>query len=186
MERDPNQLLREFFAVMSNEYRLRMIGRMMAQPQTSTELAVALDLTTKEALEHLAALRNLGLVSMDAATNGETCYAFNPQALYAMNRKVLSREALPTPVDHLPDEARKALLPFFEGQRLTSLPSGKKLQLLIDWLVTQFEPGVRYNERQVNEIITRYHEDYATLRRALVDARLMARDHGEYWRTEPA
>lgn len=184
MDRDPNDLLREFFAVMSNEYRLRMAGLMMVHPQTSTELAVALDLTTKEALEHLAALRQLGLVTVAVRASDETCYCFDTQALAAMNRQVLSREALPTPVDHLPDDTRKALLPFFEGQRLTALPSGKKFRLLIGWLATQFEPGVRYNERQVNEKILRYHEDYATLRRALIDAQLMVRDHGVYWRTE--
>jgi hypothetical protein len=183
MERDPNQLLREFFTVMGNEYRLRMAGQLMTKPQTSTELAAAFGLKPQAVLEHIAAMRHLGLVSAETREGSDTCYRFNTQALYDLNRTLLSRQAQPTPVDHLPDETRKALLPFFQGQRLVSLPSGKKFHLLIGWLATQFEQGVRYNERQVNEIISRYHEDYATLRRALIDARLMERDHGEYWRT---
>jgi hypothetical protein len=40
----------------------------------------------------------------------------------------------------------------------------------------------RYPEREVNEIISRHHPDYASLRRALVDHGLMARDAGTYWR----
>ena len=129
-------------------------------------------------------MRELGLLNT-AQRDQQTHYRFNTQALYEMNRTLLSREILPSPIDNLPDEAaRKALRPFFEGQRLTTLPMGAKFEMLIRWLVTQFDTGVRYNERQINEIITRYHEDYATLRRAMVDAGLMERDHGVYWRVE--
>jgi hypothetical protein len=47
--------------------------------------------------------------------------------------------------------------------------------------VAQFDPGRRYAEREVNEIISRTHDDYATLRRELVDARLLARERDVYW-----
>jgi hypothetical protein len=41
---------------------------------------------------------------------------------------------------------------------------------------------VQYSEKQVNEILGRFHEDTAMLRRGLVEAKMMARDHGVYWR----
>jgi len=52
-------------------------------------------------------------------------------------------------------------------------------------VVKAFEPDVRYSEQRVNEILTRFHEDIATLRRELVGYGLMNRDGGgrEYWRT---
>ena len=34
----------------------------------------------------------------------------------------------------------------------------------------------------MNEILSRYNEDYATLRRELVDFKFMAREKGVYWR----
>ena len=42
----------------------------------------------------------------------------------------------------------------------------------------------KYNEKKVNEILGRYHEDTATLRRELVGSKLMKREGGggEYWR----
>jgi hypothetical protein len=167
---------------MGNEYRLRIAGLLMTQKQTTAELADTLGLKQAAVLEHLAMLRHFGLLNTETRDQ-QTCYRFNTQTLYDLNRTLLSREALPTPIDNLPDEAvRKALLPFFEGQRLTALPMGQKFQMLIEWLVTQFDRDVRYPEQQVNEIIARYHEDYATLRRAMIDAGLMARDHGVYWR----
>ncbi len=43
--------------------------------------------------------------------------------------------------------------------------------------------GVRYPEREVVEILKRFHPDHASLRRYLVDEDLLSRDHGEYWRS---
>ncbi|MBP1679541.1 MAG: transcriptional regulator, partial [Bacteroidetes bacterium] len=49
-----------------------------------------------------------------------------------------------------------------------------------------FEPGVRYTEKRVNQILANYNEDTARLRRALVDHKFMAREGGggKYWRID--
>jgi hypothetical protein len=49
-------------------------------------------------------------------------------------------------------------------------------------IAVEFEPGVRYDEKEVNAIVGRFFNDYASLRRYLIDAGLLAREHGEYWR----
>ena len=53
-------------------------------------------------------------------------------------------------------------------------------------LVQSFEPGVRYSEKEVNAILSGYYEDYARLRRELVETGRMAREGGggEYWLVE--
>ena len=74
---------------------------------------------------------------------------------------------------------------FFAGERLKEIPAGRKKRLIVlRRLAARFEPGVRYSEREVNEILRRSHPDTATLRRELIsDANgLMWRDHGVYWR----
>ena len=71
--------------------------------------------------------------------------------------------------------------------RLKSIPAQrKKLEAVLRYLSRSFEPGVRYSEKQVNEILERYHPDTATLRRELVGARLLERQGGggDYWRRE--
>ena len=50
-------------------------------------------------------------------------------------------------------------------------------------LALEFDVGVRYAEEQVNETLTRFHPDYASLRRYLVDEGLLSRERGLYWRT---
>lgn len=54
--------------------------------------------------------------------------------------------------------------------------------VILRWLAGHFRPGERYEEAQVNEIIRRYHEDPALLRRLMVDEELMQRALGLYWR----
>jgi hypothetical protein len=62
----------------------------------------------------------------------------------------------------------------------------KKLEAILRYVVRDFEPGNSYTEKQVNKILSRYHEDTASLRRELVGAKLMARERGggEYWKLE--
>ena len=53
---------------------------------------------------------------------------------------------------------------------------------MLDWVAQDFEPGVHYAERQVNEVLGRRHADTAALRRYLVDEGMLDREAGEYWR----
>jgi hypothetical protein len=51
-------------------------------------------------------------------------------------------------------------------------------------LVNHFKYDRKYTEKEVNETIQRYHNDYATFRRDFVDLGLMMRENGIYWRIE--
>lgn len=81
-------------------------------------------------------------------------------------------------------EEEKILDTFVQDGRLVRMPArqGKRL-VILHWLVERFDPGVLYPERQVNQMLQQVDPDYAALRRYLVDAGLMQRDQGVYWRT---
>jgi hypothetical protein len=83
-----------------------------------------------------------------------------------------------------PEETGKVLRSFFEGERLTAMPRpGKKRQIALEHIVSRFEPGRRYSEVEVNlELRPVWATDVAALRRYLVDAQLLERANGEYWR----
>ena len=53
---------------------------------------------------------------------------------------------------------------------------------MLDFLAQHFEPGSRYPEPDVNEILRRFHPDVAALRRYLVDEEFLERQDGSYWR----
>lgn len=73
---------------------------------------------------------------------------------------------------------------FFSGGRLESIPSQRsKRRVVLERLAQEFEPGLRYEEADVNFRLQLFHADYAALRRHLVDEGLLSRAEGVYWRT---
>ena len=67
--------------------------------------------------------------------------------------------------------------------RLHTIPTKHaKLLVVLDFLAQSFEPGTRYPEASVNEILTRFHPDYAALRRYLVENGFLDRSDNVYWR----
>jgi len=83
-----------------------------------------------------------------------------------------------------PDEVAKILRSYFSGERLTTMPrAGRKRRIVLEHIVQRFEPGVRYSEPDVNLELRRiWPDDVAAVRRYLVDAQLLDRAGGEYWR----
>lgn len=99
------------------------------------------------------------------------------------------RAAPPAPVAAEPakltDNARKALGMFDAEGRLVRWPVKYSVQRLVVWtLWTRFDAKRVYTERQVNAVLKQAHVfgDHATLRRELINHRLMARksDCSEY------
>ena len=72
---------------------------------------------------------------------------------------------------------------FLRHGRIGSMPArqSRRVQLLEE-VAQLFEPGVRYLEWQVNHLLGALFDDYVALRRYLVDAGLLDRADGEYWR----
>ncbi len=68
--------------------------------------------------------------------------------------------------------------------RLHTIPSKHaKLLVVLDHLAQSFEPGQRYEESEVNLVLRGFHDDYAALRRYLVENDFLTRDAGVYWRS---
>ncbi len=73
---------------------------------------------------------------------------------------------------------------FIKNGRLVIMPSKRsKLRPVLDHIAQEFEPGRTYPEPEVNQVLLRYNDDYAALRRYLVDEGFMTRDGGVYWRS---
>ena len=91
----------------------------------------------------------------------------------------------PAPAATLGDHARKALALFDEQGRLSRWPVKYAVQQLIMWVLwTRFEARRPYTEAEVNAILkqAQTYGDHVTLRRELINHRLMTRksDCSEY------
>jgi hypothetical protein len=82
-------------------------------------------------------------------------------------------------------ELPERLRPFVSNGRITAMPARRAIRLLLLNLVAQaFEPGRRYTEPVVNEVLRTLYDDHAALRRYLIDEELMSRTpDGTYWRS---
>jgi len=85
------------------------------------------------------------------------------------------------PLGDLPSELRR----YVRAGRISVLPARRAPRLLLlDQVAQAFEPGRRYPELTVNEILRSLYDDHATLRRCLVDEDLLSRTpDGTYWRS---
>ena len=67
--------------------------------------------------------------------------------------------------------------------RLEQMPAKRSRRLVVlDQVAGRFEPGHRYPEREVNDVLRTVWPDYAALRRYLVDEGFLDRADGVYWR----
>jgi hypothetical protein len=79
-----------------------------------------------------------------------------------------------------PDQLRA----FIRDGRITAVPANRtRRRLLLDQVAQAFEPGRKYPEALVNEILRAVFDDHCALRRYLVDEVFMSRNtSGLYWR----
>lgn len=63
------------------------------------------------------------------------------------------------------------------------LPAKDSLRraILEKFVAENFEAGKVYQEKEMNEIISRMYDDYCSVRRYFVDYGMMSRDKGKYW-----
>ena len=72
---------------------------------------------------------------------------------------------------------------YLRDGKIDAMPAkqSRRRQLLAE-VAQVFEPGVRYPERAVNDVLGALYPDYAALRRCLVDEDFLDRAGGQYWR----
>jgi len=184
----PEELL-NFFKALADANRLKIVGLLAQRPYTVEQLAALLHLGASTVSHHLSRLAKAGLV-VARAEGYYNVYSLQTDVLREMARRLLSQESLPSLADDIDlSSFDRQVLTAFTGPdgRLKAFPAQeKKYLVLLHRVVKVFEPGARYSEKQVNQILSRFHEDTATLRRDLVDYHLMAREGGggQYWRLE--
>jgi len=180
---DSHELL-DFVKAMADVDRLRIIGVLARQSADRSEIAGHLNMPLRDVVDHLAFLEHIGVINLK-----DKLYELNTDRLEDLARTQL-REEKPeyTPAPDLDERSRRVLASCLEPDgTIKRLPSqSAQLNVILDYLVQAFTPGVDYTEKEVNTIIRRFHVDVSGLRRDLVDAGLLARerDGSRYWRPE--
>lgn len=177
--------------LLAEPARLRVFSAVVLGARTPTEVAAATGLPVRPVM---AALRRLeqgelvrsvegALAAADAAFKDALREHATPEGGAAGGPGGRASGAGASRRD--PDRQKTAVLrAFVVDGRVPQLPSAwAKRRVVLEHIVSVFEPGVKYPEKDVNAILRAFHDDHAALRRHLVDEGLLDRDGGLYWRS---
>jgi hypothetical protein len=166
---------------------LKIAGLLAKEALTVEQLAEMLELHPSTVSHHLSRLTRAGLVSA-RAEGYYSVYSFETKTLENRARRLLERETLPAVTAEVDVDAydRKVLNTFLTPEgRIKSFPAQqKKYEAILRYVAQSFQAGKRYSEGQVNETLSKFSDDFASLRRDLVAFGYMEREGGggDYWR----
>jgi hypothetical protein len=175
---------RELLALLAEPDRLKVLAAVALGATYLPDVAEYAGLDPKSAAKAISRLVAGGLVE---GGGGEG---------YRVRYETLREAARPPADESEPAEelGNEVLRRFISKGRLLAMPAAHgKRRVVLDHLAGLFEPGRRYPEPEVNELLGRYHPDYALLRRYLVDDGFLdradelapsgSRSVKVYWRT---
>jgi hypothetical protein len=182
MERAPGP--RELVALLAEPDRLKVLAAVALGANSLPDVAEHAGLLPRTAAKALSRLVAGGLLE----GGGGDGYRVRYETL---------REAVRPPAEEskpAEESGNEVLRRFIHRGRLLAVPAAYSKRLVVlDHLAGLFEPGRRYPEPEVNELLVRYHPDYAMLRRYLVDDGFLdradepapsgSRSVKVYWRT---
>ena len=174
MIEDPADLIR----IVADPLRLSLLGRAAEGALDLEEVSTVHGVPKRKVAEAVGRLRAAGLIDDDLRLRHES--------LRSIAAKLPTAEEAAAVITEGPwaEEEKRMLERFFTGTRLKEIPTSTKKRLLVlERLALEFEPGLRYQEQDVNFTLQLFHPDYAALRRYLVDAGMLTRAEGVYWRT---
>ena len=183
MNPEPIEAVLPILKLLANETRLRVIGLVADGEHSAVNLARRLHVTEATMSHHLSKLMDAELVTMRVEGTSHF-YKLNSAALQAINRSLLRpAKLMRAPPSAMADTpSARVLRSFIEDGRIRKLPEAHgKRQIVLKWVVDQLEDK-RYKEREISAILKRFFDDYATLRRELINHRLMKREAGVYWK----
>ncbi|MFC5926215.1 DUF2087 domain-containing protein [Micromonospora vulcania] len=161
---------------LADDGRRRIFAVIVLGSASATQVAERAGLPARTVLTGIRRLTDAGLVT---GPDG---------ALVADEVSLRSAARDRRPADDAEPDADPVLRTFLRDGVLVGLPAqlSRRRVLLTHIADRSFEPGTRYPERAVDEALKPWcaggGSDHATLRRHLIDERLLTREHGIYQR----
>jgi hypothetical protein len=176
---DPTDLLK----LLVDPARLAVAGALAAAaaPLDGSELATRAGTDQRTALATVAALVDAGL-----ARRTDAGFCLDEDGWRAVAAEIATEPVPPAAtIGHgMTATEQEVLARWFEDRQLIRLPTNRTQRLVVlERLALEFEPGRRYPETEVNSILGQFHDDWSTLRRALVDHGFLDRANNQYWRS---
>ena len=168
----------EILKLLADETRLGIINALMEEDSYVEKLSSSMGLTPATICYHLKKMEAAGIVG-SSRTQFYIIYSLNRDIFDLTLREFIKQEK---PVEDPDEKYRRAVLSnFFKYGKITRIPvQQKKREIVLRHIAKDFSAGKDYTEKEVNEVILKYHEDYCTIRREMVGFGIMDRTGGIY------
>lgn len=176
MTEHPDDILR----ALADPERLRIAGALAASDAAAAALAETLELPLARVRRHLTRLAAAGVARLQPDKH---TYRLDRETLRFAAEQVGPPRDAGIALGAVNEDEEAVLRAFFRDGRLNEIPTKiSKRRIVLERIAIEFDPGVRYDEREVNAIVGAFFNDHAALRRYLVDEGFLDRVGGVYWR----
>ncbi len=172
----------EIMKSLADASRLSVLNSLMDKPQYVEELSHRLNLSASTVSFHLKKLEKAGLI-YKIKEQYYIVYHIREDILEMTLRELTDFENIEKYLqeERIEKYEQKVLKTFFKRNKLIKLPVQRKKKLIVlDEFVRRFEPEREYSEKEVDEIIKPVFSDYCTIRRLMIDEKLMKRRNQVY------
>lgn len=175
-----------YHKALSDPTRLRMLLLLSKGEVHGQALAEKLNLSQPTVTHHAAKLREAAMIK-ERRDKNTVYFSLNPEFIKAGSEASLKFIFAKGAEDMDELSTEKSLMDsvlrnfFAKDGRLRQIPAQYKKKLIaLQYMVEKLEPGVVYTEKEINEFIKPFHEDYATIRREFIMHQFMYRDNDKY------
>jgi predicted transcriptional regulator len=172
----------EIMKSLADTSRLRVLNSLMDKPRYVEEIAVALNLAASTVSFHLKKLEKAGLIKK-TKDQYYIIYGLNEDILNLSLRELTSFNN----IEKFAQEERrekyrqKVLKAFMKNNKLLRLPVQKKKRtIILEEFLRKMHDNTLYTETEINDIILQHYEDYCTIRRLMIEEKMMIRENHEY------
>ncbi|MCY9533206.1 MULTISPECIES: DUF2087 domain-containing protein [Paenibacillus] len=176
-----------YHKALADPTRVKMLILLAEGERNGQVLAEKLSVTPATITHHAAKLREASLINERREKN--TIY-FSLNDYFLKNNAAAAINLIYRGADGgigmLNEEQQRlrdsVIRNFFSKEgKLKNIPSQLKKKLIIlEHMVTNLESGRRYSEKEINEYIKAYHEDFATIRREFIMHQFLFREKEIY------
>ncbi|MBT5420500.1 MAG: DUF2087 domain-containing protein, partial [Candidatus Cloacimonetes bacterium] len=170
------------FKALADRSRLLIVKSLIEKPQYLEELAKRLNLALSTVSFHLKKLEKAGL----AWKEKQQYYT-----IFFLKRELFEKtleEFMNFEIDEKQEQEErikqykeKILKTFMKDGKIRQIPAQKqKRWIVFEQILNEFEFGKEYNEKDVNQIIQKYNEDYCSIRRSFIEEHVMSRQDYVY------
>ncbi|MCP3745139.1 MULTISPECIES: metalloregulator ArsR/SmtB family transcription factor [Paenibacillus] len=175
-----------YHKALADPTRMRILLLLSRGEMHGQALAKKLNLSQPTVTHHASKLREAGLIK-ERRDKNTVYFTLNPELIRqhaeATVRFIFEKGEGEEEMSELNETLEASVLRnfFSKDGKLRQIPAQYKKKLIVlQMLAEKLEPGRMYPERELNEWIKQYHEDFATIRRELIMHQFMYREREMY------